>query len=191
MALLSPAPTQNFELILDRIGEILVDELSNQSVNPVVFKERIIPFDKTDLEAVNVALAQGDFTSKTVVDRDGEYQYNIDCYVSSKSSTTDRADKLANLKLQKLMGVVGYILSASQYISLLFPKPFIKHTMVRSMRFADTGNNHDAITTVMGRIEFMVHANENSAIVSGVDFVENITTVKLNETNKGYIWIKK
>jgi len=189
MAVLPSFPTQNFELIRDRIGEILTDELTNQSIDSVVYRERVTPFDKTDLECLNVSLAQGDYTSKTQIDTDGEYQYNIDIYVSKKTTETDAADKLANHRLQKLIGIVCYILRASQYRTLLFANPLISHTMVTNFRIADTVNQ-DATTTVMARVQFNVNCTEGSGLSDTIELDKNTTTVKLHETDKGYIWIK-
>lgn len=188
MPILPVAPIQNFELVRDRIGQILADEFSAQSVTPVIYKERIVPFDKTDLNAINVVFSKGNFDSKTQIDRDGVHVFNVDCYVSAKTTSSLQGDVKANLLLQKTLGIVGYILSASQYNTLLFSRPFIKHTMVKSIQFANTGTNQDAISVVMGRVEFEVHVNENSRVVTPVVFGELHTTVKLEETDKGYVW---
>lgn len=189
MAQLAIAPLQAFELIRDRIGLILADEFSEQTITPLIYKERMIPFDKTDLEAINISLDMADYQDKSAVHYVGNYTFNIDVYASSKTTSQGLADTASKLKTQKIIGIAMYILRATPYINLLFPPPFIVKTMITRVQIADNTNNQDAISVAMGRIVFEVHANESNAVVQGVNLISSITNVKLHETDKGFIYI--
>ena len=56
-------PPQQFEIIRNKIGLILFEEIGNQfvltadeKINAKIFVERFIPFDKTDFPCINVLL---------------------------------------------------------------------------------------------------------------------------------------
>ncbi|MEY5041025.1 MAG: Flavobacterium phage [Bacteroidota bacterium] len=189
MGQLAIAPLQSFELIRDRIGLILADEFADQSITPLIYKERMVPFDKTDLEAINISLDMADYQDKSALHYVGNYTFHIDVYASSKTTSQGAADTASKLKMQKIIGIAMYILRATPYINLLFPPPFIVKTMITRVQIADNNNNQDAITVSMGRIVFEVHANESNAFVQGLNLVSSITNVKLHETDKGFIYI--
>ena len=61
---------QKFELIRDRIAEILSTEIANQATieghdlwteNIFVWLERTAPFDKSELPCINVSMSSGEF----------------------------------------------------------------------------------------------------------------------------------
>ena len=73
-------PPQAFEIIRNRIGLILAEEIDNQSIltydpdlDLTVWVERTVPFDKTELPSVNVSLARGSYDSKTYRETDSTY----------------------------------------------------------------------------------------------------------------------
>lgn len=193
--ILTPIQRQKYELIRDRIGEILADELIVQAIieyddnlNVDVFVERFIPFDKSEVPCINILLARGLYDNKSVVKSDGTYTYNIDHYVSCKSTEGSRGDSAAARQLQKLMGVSRAILEDPQYNTLGFTKPYISHTEVREMNIGDPVNNQDGINMIMGRLTFVVRAPETvlalePRLLDGYD-----TTVKLYNTDKGYLF---
>ncbi len=193
--ILTPIQPQAFELIRNRIGEILADELPVQAaieyaaeLRATVFLERFTPFDITDMPCVNVMLSRGGYDNKAGVKRDGTYTYNIDCYMVSKTTTTERGDSKASVKLQKLMGVCGAILEDPHYVTLGFARPFISHTEVREINIAQPEKNQDGNNVIMGRVTFIVRVPENVSallpkIMPGYD-----TVVKMGLTDKGYFW---
>lgn len=169
--ILTIIPKQGFELIRDRIAIILFDELTNQSIltgdedlSPKVFVERLISFDKTDLPAIDVSLAKGDFGNKNQRSREGEYTFNIDVYANAKSNATNDGDKIAAIKAQKIIGVCLCILESSVYNTLGFTPPFILSTSATNLTMADPTDKTaqtDTLFTRMGRISFIVRASEN------------------------------
>ncbi len=188
---------QSYELIRDRIGEILADELSNQftlSNNPEmdvnVFVERSSPFDKSEFPAVNIFFSGGDFSLSTPNHDDAEYEYYIDVYTSGKNTNTDRGDKLSSQKLHKLIGVCRSILRTPYYLTLGFTIPSVGHSSISSIQIMEPKNNQDAISTTMGRLIFKVKASESVEIQEAVNITDWKTQVKLNLTEKGYLYQK-
>jgi hypothetical protein len=190
-------PAQQFEVVRDRIGEIIADELANQvdltnnsEIDAEVFIERVIPFDKTDFPAINVALAKGDNAGKTYISSDWGHIYYIDVYCSGKANNSDQGDKRAILKLQKLIGIIRFIFESPYYKTLGFTAPSIQRVGVKSFFLAQPDKD-DAGNTVMGRVELNVEVPEGSETISGVVAAGYETKVKLAETDKGYKYIKE
>src|SRR6478609_6993711 len=109
---------QAYEVVRDRVGRILAEELENQyalSGNDREFKvsswiERMVPFDKTELSAVNVCLAEGSFDGDTVIQSDGTYRYYVDVYVNAKSKNDEDGDVRAMYKLHRILGLCRAII---------------------------------------------------------------------------------
>jgi len=186
---------RNYELIRDRIANILAIELPYQAtlnsdvgLNPTIEIERFVPVKDTELPLVNVMLLRGDYDSYTTIQQCGTYMYHIDIYTKSKWSDDDRADKLAFMKLQRLTGVIQAILSDSKYITLGFAPPSLSRVQVNSIKFADPANNKDASSSVMARLEFEVRVPETVEIaalslIGGYD-----TSVIMGNTAQGYVF---
>jgi len=197
MAAIIPAaiPTQSFELIRNRIAEILVQELPAQAtfladtkINATVYVERYVSFDLTELPAVNVSLNRGLYAEQTQKSTDGTYTYNIDCHTSAKSTSAGaRGDSLSMFQLQKLLGVCRGILEDTRYNTLGFARPFIESSKITTI---DIGNatEGDATSSVMGRLTLVVRANEQKGVVTPELIAGYDTQVKLGLTEKGYIF---
>lgn len=192
--ILLPIPPQKFELIRNRIAEILYIEIENQWVLSYdadliipVWVERTVPYDHNEAPCINVNLANGNYDNKDATIVDGTYQYNIDCYTKAKANGVDGGDKLATIKLHRLLGVCRAILENQAYFNLAFDQPYIGHTEVSSLSIAEPGNK-DADHVMMGRLTFTVRAPETSELkeanlIEGYD-----TSVKLLLTDKGYVF---
>jgi hypothetical protein len=77
----------SFELIRNKIGEILATELAHQFyldddevLSADVWVERFVKFDASACPAINVRLATGDYSNQNQGHTDGEYIFNIDFY---------------------------------------------------------------------------------------------------------------
>lgn len=187
-------PQQSFEHVRDRIGAILADELQSQVNNfynddaevSDVWVERWVPFDKTELPAVNVCLAQGELGSRTQIHTDGTYTYNIDCYHSAKSSDTEDGDSAAMIKLQRLIGICRAIVENPRFKTLGFAATFGIGNRGISNIGIGTAPKEDAVSVVMGRLQMVVRVPETTelkvpAVIAGYE-----TQVKLALTEKGY-----
>lgn len=191
-------PPQSFEIVRDRIGRILADEILNQfqiSYNPdlraKVWNERFIPFDKTETPAINVGVLEGSYDGQTVIQSDGTYKFYIDCYFSSKSDSNTSGDTRAMLKLQRLLGVCRAIIEDSRYKTLGFSTPpgFVMHRRITSMQIENPRQKeHDAESNVMGRLTLEVKLPEYPSPVTGVNWAMSNTQVSLQDSGKGYVW---
>lgn len=195
MAVLGIIPSQQFELIRDRIGVILADEFasqhtltSNNDIDVTVYNERIFPFDKTDTPCINVVFNSGNYPSKYSNKADAIYSFNIDCYTMAKTTTADEGGKKSTKNLHKILGICRAILSNSQYRTLLFAPPSLSHVEVTSINIAEPQDKNDATSLMFGRLVFNVHVTESVKLIEAIQFANSKTTVTLSETDKGYFW---
>lgn len=188
-------PSQEFELVRDRVAEILIDELANQAalsydedLEVNVFVERSIPFDKTELPAINVSLAQGEFDNKKAPNLDGNYIYNIDVHTSAKSNEEDQGDSRASVKLHKILGKCRAIIENPIYRTLGFNKPSISRVFFSQMDIADPGKQ-DALNTQMGRLILNVRVPEGVSLLAAGLIEGYDTKVKIGTSSVGYAYI--
>jgi hypothetical protein len=189
-------PTQNFELIRDRIAYIAALELQGQvdmaspaGVAPEVYIERNIRVDKEEVPLVNVLYGRSDYSNMNVRSVSGDNLFFIDVYTSSASTADDQGDKLASIILGKIMGQLRAIFQNPVYMRLGFAAPSIERVYVNAMYVADKDSVKDALCQTVGRIELMVKAPENVELKTATAFGGDDTTVKLSETDKGYKWV--
>lgn len=184
-----------FEYIRDRILEILVYEFDGQYLltydneldNISIFIERNTPVDKVELSTIIVSLASGGFGNKNQGAVDGTYLFHIDVFTNSKTTTTVAGDTAASIKLQKIMRVARGILEDPVYKTLGFTPPFISKSYVSEFNIAP-GNKEDSLNSSMGRISFNVVANETSTLLTPVLLAGYKTSVKIDNTGKGYFF---
>lgn len=190
-------PPQSFEVVRDRLGAILADELGFQSVlagndpeiNATVWAERVVPFGITEMPACNVMLARGELGGHTAIQTDGTYMYYVDVYSRAKTSAAQQGDSTAILRVHRLLGMVRAILENSRYKTLGFNPPFVMNRHCREMFVADPGQQ-DAMSTCMGRIVVVVKVPETTELIQPVLIAGYDTQVKLEETDKGYFYAK-
>jgi len=189
-------PQQNFEKVRDRIGLILSEELLNQLDLGMtelqgmggVWVGRVSPFQESELPAVNVTLDNTAFESQSAISVTGQNQYYIDVYTKAKGEDGGDGDKLADRALDRIVGAICAILRFPDYRTLNFIAPSIGGTKVT--RFSKgLSNPDDASSSKAMRIEFMVQCPETTELNTSVDIASHYTTVKLAETEKGYLWI--
>lgn len=187
-------PAQGFELIRDRIGAILFDEIQNQGVvggdvfltSVKVFSERSNSFDKTELPAINVCVAGGNYGNKQQGNSDGTYTYNVDVFCNAKTSDGEAGDEKAAVRMERLLGICRYILEDPLYKTLGFAPPFIGNTHCVEINIAAAGKD-DADTTRMGRLTFSVRCAETNSLIVPVLIGSYVTHVILSE-GQGYVW---
>lgn len=185
---------QNYEFVRDRIAEILTDELDHQlaltgdyDLDVLVDVERSTPFDESELPAVNVSLDLGSWGNKHQGSVAGTYIFNIDCITSSKSTQDKAGDVAASVKTQRIAGLCRAILEDPLYKTLGFTAGFVIRTFCNDMKFGTAGSP-DAKNTIVSRITFNVQVSETSKLtipnlIEGYD-----TTVKIDNTSKGYFY---
>jgi hypothetical protein len=191
-------PQQSFELIRDRIGEILIEELTEQveklyqeELLSDVYIERVIPIDKTELSVINVIFAGGKLNAENVKDGNLEYIYNVDVYTNSKSNANADSDKVSALKGQRMLGVCRAILRNSGYRTLGFtPGQVVTRVSIRDISVVEN-LKQDANSTYMGRLVVAVNAIERTSVLDGLDLQRSTTIYKIAETDKGYKFVKE
>lgn len=190
-------PSSNFELIRDRIGEILADEIKNQFTlfgdsdlgNTVVWNSRFIPFAHNEMPAVNVNFFRGDYTGWDAEESLGIYKYSIDCWGAAKTNLTnaERGDSKAMIRMQKILGVCRTILEDTQYRTLNFPPPSLSTTWNEALDIANP-MGQDAESVIMGRVIFNVRVNEGIQLLPATMIGGADTKIKLELTDLGYFY---
>lgn len=186
---------QKFELIRDRIADILIDEIEGQydytedeDLNLAVSVERVIPIDNTEAPLINVSLARGSYDNKNAVTVDGTYNYHIDVYTNAEEEEEVKGDYAAAAHGQKLLGVCRSILENSIYNTLGFSKPSISHVSVSEITIAEPAKS-DALSHYMGRLLLSVRVAESTNL-KPIQLVSTYETrIKIAETQKGYYYI--
>lgn len=194
----APIPQRAYELVRDRIALIIAQELYTQStllyddnLLADVYLERTSTLAHTECPAVNVCLSDGDYLGETVDTQDGLYMFHIDVYTKAKASGTginNRGDRAAGVKLHRLIGVINAILMHKKYLTLGFTRPFISNRRVAAIKMTNPINNEDNTSTVWGRLEFTVRVPENQLDILPNNLDGLDTTLKLDESEQGYIW---
>jgi hypothetical protein len=195
----TPIGPQNYELVLDRIGEILVDELNNQvlltydqDLNVTVYKERFVPFQPAELPAVNVMLFKGDYSDQTQIETQCVYRFIIECTGIADSEdgvdpNNSRGDTLSMIRIQKLMGKIRAILENPVYKTLGFTAPRIGYRRIEGLEFMKHPHQ-DANSVSIGRLMLAVQVNETTSLITPVLLGTHQTTVRLASTDRGFIW---
>jgi hypothetical protein len=186
----------NFEAIRDRIASIVKSELLNQSVlqnlpklNANVFAERLVPINYTEMPAINCMLAKGNYDELVALSKDGNYQFNIDIYTCSETIGLIRADFQSVKDCQQLAGLIFKILMHWKYRRLNFAPPLIEHTEINEIKFADPDQRNETMSVMMARIIFLVRSNETIAPLTNATVIDgNLTSVKINDTNVGFVY---
>ncbi len=186
-------PEQSFEKIRSKIAVILADEIANQFTltsdplfNATVWLERFIPFDKTELPAINVYFNSTNFDDKTQNTNRGTNIYNIECIVSAKDTDSENGDKIALFNVQKLVGVIRFILENQNYFKLGFSENFIFSTLVSAVNISQPQNNQDGTHVASAQLTFEVVAGEYNGELQVTPSAFFTTQIKLAETDKGF-----
>jgi hypothetical protein len=191
-------PRQGFEIVQNRIGEILLTELTNQKVlqgftsDFGVFLERQEPFDKSEDVMITVMLAGADYKGYTTKDSQGDTTYIIDVFASGAASSTLQPSLEARDKIFLYVGMIRYILSSGKYLTLGLPPGLIGGKYLESFKFdidfSNFGNhsNYDARFIRFARMVFSVRIQENQDLWTGIPLLGNDTLVTLDATNKGF-----
>ncbi|MGB0881421.1 MAG: hypothetical protein ACPGSO_00600 [Vicingaceae bacterium] len=186
---------QSFELIRDRIAEILSIEITNQynlfnneDLNLKVWLERNTPFNHSELPSINVSLSEGIFDQNTTTRSDGTYTYFIDVYHKGKTDENESGYLKSNRSNQRVLGVVRYILEDPQYKRLGFAPGFIGGRNVRNFQISEPTNSQDSTSITMSRIVFEVRSTEVEELLDAEIIKSAITSLTLNETDEGYYY---
>lgn len=194
MAITQAIPSQAFEVIRNRIGEIIANEFTAQKVitpswvKPTVWVERYYAFDsETELPAVNVTFSGGSYLNENIVRSQAEYIYNINVSTASPSTSTANGDKLALLQMQKIVGMIRAILMNPIYVKLGYANNagIVISRRIESIRIGDKKDIQDALSDVVGQIVLVVNAIETTELGTGVEVQMVNSHVTLDESEQG------
>lgn len=186
---------QASEVIRDQIGAILFVEVANQAIlqptadiKATVFVERFAKIDRSEGAVINVTYEGYTELQKDPTMQKNRYTFNVDCYHSGITTPSERGDTKAMRNMQKLLGICRAILNDSQYKTLAFDPPFIGWRSCNAAKIQTPQEAPGALSMVMGRCVIQVDATQSEGTVGGVKVNSWITQVKLEETEKGYIF---
>lgn len=190
-------PLQSFELVLQRLGEILALEFANQHVldnafvAPRVYINRFIPINaETEVPAINVSYYHGKYENENVKKQDGVYVFNIDVYTAAPTTSEVSGDTKSRSLMDRLMGMVRSIIMNPAYLTLGYtaPSSIVIGRTIHQMLILQQGEVADMLSSVCGRVQVMVKAIETMELVVGVPLHLLTTKVLLNESDKGFYY---
>lgn len=189
---------QSFELVRDRIGLILTEEIGNQydlsgneDLNLTgVWIDRSNPFDSTDTPTINVSMSSygSEGNQKTSQSTEDLTIYNIDVYCSRESTQNKSGSILSRQQVQRILGICQVILEDSRYKTLDFPPPSLWGIKVRSIQLAPP-DPEDNSNISMGRLTLEVRGAVNLKLGTAFPIDIATTRVKIEETDKGLQYI--
>jgi hypothetical protein len=188
---------QNFEVVANRIGSILLEEIHNQKTiqgfddEIEIFNERIEPFSKEQDVMITIAFREAEYAGQNTRDIQGEYIYFIDIFTSGWGEEEVSPSIVSKNKLFRYVGLVRYILSTGKYLTLGFPPGFIGGKYIEKITldtdYSNFGNhsNYDGSYIRFARIMYKVRVQENQELWQGIELQGNTTNVTLDDTEKG------
>lgn len=184
-------PKQNFELVNERLGELLKLELEEQKFlqnfsDPVnVYSERLDVFDHSEKVMVNVFYDSSNDFDETQKGSQAKSRYFVDVFASGESGNGINGSLVSSKRLHKFLGMCRYILSDSRYRTLGFDPGIIGGVAVESIQIANLETKSSSYDT-MGRLSVSVKLKEGQTLETGVLMNEHFTGVKLDLTDLGY-----
>jgi len=186
---------QGFEQVGTRIGEILFDELTSQKTklnfpeDVIVYKERITPGSVEEEVYYNILYSSSDNTLQSQKDSNCRTLYFIDVYTSGKEKNGVTGSQISSDRLLKFLGLARGIFAFTGYNTLLFEDGLIGGVMIENIQTQDPSFMEDSNFSRFGRITLAVKILESQSMWQGTALATMQTTVRLEQTNKGYKYI--
>lgn len=197
-----PILAQGFDVVANRIAEILTEEIANQvnlqnfEETVKVFLERIEPFDKSEDVMISVALRQGDFDGQNMRDIQGTYRYFIDLFCSGYAEEDPEGvitapSIVSKNKLYRYLGLTRYILTSGKLNTLGFAPGLIGGRYISKILidtdYSNFGNhsNYDGSYIRFARMWYDVRVQENQLLNTPILLEGNDTKFTYENTPKG------
>lgn len=183
---------QGFEIVLEKIAVILFEELTRQkSLQTLgddfgVYIERQTAYDKSEGIVISVGMDGADYAGKNQFDVQGNTTYFIDLYTTGDETLVTTGDNNSRFLTLKWLGMMRSILSSTKYKTLGYAPGLIGGTMVEKIQNQLSYGNGDANFIKFARITFSVRIQENQEMWTSIELQGNDTTIKINETEKGF-----
>lgn len=186
-------PKQGFEICRDAIGAIMLTELTAQKTRQgntafpedvIILAESLIPPDYSEYMIMNVMTASAAYGEMTQSEAEGKTIYIVDFYSSGKDSGD------SSFRLQKFVGMVGYIFRSAQYRDLGF-RGLVGGTYVEKFTIGETiqSKKEDSGYTSYAQLQIAVRIQESAQEWAGVAFNQNNSSVTIDLTTKGYQYV--
>ena len=190
-------PPQNIEVIRDKIAAILVLEMANQWVlDPTVpkiksvQKDAFVP-DNMDTQAnfINVSIGTVAYDNETVQKTTANPIYYIDVFaIADTTVSTGPADEYSARITNRIAGMVRSILAYPDYADLDLPG-LVGYTSVIKYTLIDRGVASDALSGVVGRLQFEVNTIETNELTNTERAINELTcTINIEETPIGFFY---
>lgn len=206
MAIVSQIPNEievpSYELIRDRIAEILLVEIANQKIvtsEPLtleilnktnIFQEKFRQLNQAEMYAIAISKASLDFDNAHQTSVRNTISFYLDFFGRDFSTNIEDGDKRVAVGLQRLIGIARGILSHPAWYKLGLPNPSpIGNTIVRTVRRMDEVNTRDAGDILMYRMLFEVVSHENTNFPLARVLESHTTCVTVEETDLGFQYI--
>ena len=180
------------ELIKHQIAAVLKTELENQKVLqsddfPInVFVDRMVPIDKSEVVVINVRFESLNPESINQHGSQEDATFTIDAWAVAKQTPTKRGDLLSTNLRDKLIFQIKAILQSTFYVTLDFVPGLVMSSNVGNIEPYEPNNNQDASFVSMARLNHNVRFYQDYKVKDGVQITNNLTTVKLLNTELGY-----
>lgn len=186
-------PKQGFEICRDTIGAIILIELTAQKTRQgntdfpedvIVLSESLIPADYVDYMSINVMTSGATYSEMTQSEAEGNTIYLVDFYSSGKNSAE------SSFRLQKFIGMVGYIFRSAQYRDLGL-KGLVGGTYVEKFTIGEAvqSKKEDSGYTSFAQMQIAVRIQETAQVWTGVPLEQNNSSVTIALTDKGYQYV--
>ena len=180
------------ELIKHQIAAILKTELENQKVLqedtfPInVFVDRMVPIDKSEILVINVRFESLNPESINQHGSQENATFTVDTWAVAKKTSTKRGDLLSTNLRDKIIFQIKAILQSNFYVTLDFVPGLVMSSNVQNIEPYEPNNNQDASFVSMARLNHEVRFYQNYKVEEGVLLTNNLTNVKLSNTELGY-----
>jgi hypothetical protein len=190
-------PQDNFEVVRDVIGGILLVELLNQKslqgfnegIN--IYQERVIPIQADESLYINVVFDSEAYSNFTATNSQGAAQYFIDVYTTGNADPDNAVtgDMDSATRLHRFLRMCRYILATDVYRTLGLTPGFIGNKQVTAIATGEPVHTADSNYSRLGRITFTVKMQETQATVLPEVLGGSDTMVKLQQTEHGYMYM--
>ena len=199
-------PRQKYDIVRDRIGEILAAELANQTLIQTdpglksileitkIYRERYHPFNESEMLAASLFFFDGSYSMSVPTYSRGEYTFYIDIFGRAATTSSNDGEYISSSNILFIGGLFRYIIESPQWINLGFEKGnpegvvIEKAPKVISFKRSEEFNNRDAGNIMMYRLVFEVSTGETTVADQGLPLAGTDTDVTINETNLGYVY---
>ncbi|MES2287264.1 MAG: hypothetical protein V4547_16350 [Bacteroidota bacterium] len=186
-----------FEIVRDRIGEILFLELTKQKeLFPAnvpeklnIFSEAIVPQEITEQVFINVLLDSEGYPSENPKSANAKTTFFVDIYTTGSETPETSGDTVSSNRLHRYIRFCRYILRSGKYSTLGFANNIIGGKSVEGFEVLMPAQKEDSAFTRFARLTFSVRLTENEQLWQGIALAGNDTGVKLQQTDDGYKYV--